>query len=73
MPERVPQVEIVVQWHKPHEAAAAMNCNSDRAAMRAMDAARSAVQFALESQGGEASVTITVKRKAKWPTAVEVY
>lgn len=73
MPERVPQVELVVTWQKPHETVATLSCNSDRAATRSIDAARAAVQFALESEGGEASVTITVKRKAKRPVSVEIY
>jgi hypothetical protein len=73
MPERVPQVEIVVAWSKPHQNTAALNCNSDRAGTRAIDAARAAVRFALESADGEATVTITVRRKAKHPVAVEVY
>jgi hypothetical protein len=73
MPERVPQVEIEVMWLRPHESSSSLNCNSDRAATRVMDAARAAVQFALESKDGEAKVTITVKRKAKNPVSVEIY
>lgn len=73
MPERVPQVEIVIMWQSPHQNIASLNCNSDRAATRAMDAARAAVQFALESEDGVASVTISIRREAKRPAAVKIH
>jgi hypothetical protein len=73
MAERVPTVAIEVEWHKPHQSSAALySVSSDRAATRAMDAARSAVQFALESTEGEAKLTITIKRKARRPVNVQI-
>ena len=73
MPERVPQVEITVQWLEPYEATAVLKCNSDRAGARATDAVNSAVQAALESESGVGSVTITIRRKARRPARVQIY
>lgn len=71
MSEIVPLVGYEVSWGAPVQTQIAMGrINSDAAKTRLADAAKTAVTHALESSDGVATVTITVRRISKEPTAV---
>lgn len=72
--ECVPHVvlEIYRSWKPLTTRVKTVTINSDAAACRAQDAARKAVEEALESKTGSAEVRITVRRKASKPTGVRL-
>lgn len=68
MSERIPHVAVSIEWTHPSEAKVIIHSmNTDRAASRLTDVVRSAIQHALETDDGIATVTITVVRKAEKP------
>ncbi len=68
MSERRPHVAITVEWKHPTEATIINHSiSSDVARTRLTDVMTSAVQHALETDNGLATVTITVVRKAEKP------
>lgn len=69
--ERVPHVGFTVEWAAPMQATIdTSSVNMDAAATRLRDVASAVVMHALRSKGGTATVTITVRRKAKEPWQV---
>lgn len=68
MTERIPHVAVTVEWAHPTEAKSIIHSmNTDRATCRLTDVVRSAIQHALETDDGIATVTITIVRKAEKP------